>query len=87
MPPPEPRSSTVSPSLSSRERGRIAAAERGEQRFGGDAGLLSFVVEVGGDRIPGFGRRAAASARAAARGVGVAVDHALRRLAVLLADG
>ena len=70
-----------------RERGRVAAAERREQRFGGDAGLLAFVVEVRGDRIPRLGRRAAAGARAAAGGGGVAVDDALRRLAVLLADG
>ena len=63
MPPPEPRSSTVSPSLSCGECGRVAAAERREQRLGGNAGLLSVVVEVRGDRIPRLGRRAAAGAR------------------------
>ena len=62
-----------------RERGRVAAAERREQRLGGNAGLLAFVVEVGGDRIPRLGRRAATAARAAARRRGFARRTRARR--------
>ena len=53
-----------------RERRGVAAAERREQRLGGNAGLLPFLVQVGRDRVPRFGRRAAARARSAAGGVG-----------------
>ena len=69
------------------ERGRVAAAERREQRLGGDPRRLSCLVQVGGDRVPRFARRAAASARAirwsaAARGRRRSFEHALRGGAV-----
>ena len=49
------------------ERGRVAAAERREQRLGGKASGLAGVVEIGRDRVPRLARAAAAAARAFGR--------------------
>ena len=51
MPPPEPRSSTISPGLKRGQRGRIAAAERGQERGFRNGGRLGLVVEAAGDGI------------------------------------
>ena len=41
------------------KRRRVAASERGEQRFGRNTRGLAFVVQVRGDRIPRLGGRSA----------------------------
>ncbi len=56
MPPPEPRSSTVSPSLQVGDRDRVAAAERGERRRLGQLAALLGVVQ----RLAELGRVALA---------------------------
>src|SRR6185312_10275719 len=65
------------------ERRGVAASEGREQRLGGQASRLARIVEIGGDRIPAFARRAAA-----ARGFRPsAAGPPYRRLRNLLGDG
>ena len=64
MPPPEPRSSTVSPSLNLRDRGRVAASERRQHSvFGQFAPLLGVVERLAHRR--GFTLAVGAAAAAA----------------------
>ena len=51
MPPPEPRSSTVSPALQFGQRRRIAAAQRRQHRLFGKTPCLGVAVKIGRDRI------------------------------------
>ena len=81
IPPPEPRSSTVSPGRQLGQRRRVAAAQRRLQRLGRHLAGLETVVQVRGDRIAtgSLGGRGATAAAALPRG------GPRRGLAVLLA--
>ena len=80
MPPPEPRSSTVSPGLQLGQRRRDCRSRATPPRPLRQAGLLVGVVEVRGDRV---GPAAAGRAAATANRLGAA-GRARRRLAVFL---
>ena len=92
MPPPEPRSSTVSPVVQVGHRGRVAAAERGEQRGVGQLVALAVGVEAGAEElgllVGDRPRRRAAAARGLAagrrarRGGGVALRGTVSRSVV-----
>ena len=51
MPPPEPRSRTVSPSCSVGDRGRVAAAEAGQLGGLGQGVAVVGVVEAGAEEL------------------------------------
>ena len=51
MPPPDPRSSTVSPGFELGEGRRVAAAQRRGDRIGRHLAALGVGVEVRGDRV------------------------------------
>ena len=84
MPPPLPRSSTISPAFSSARAVGLPQPERRADRVGRHAADLVGVVEIGGHGIAAAAAALVGRWRRAARRGPRAGQHAARRLAVLL---